>query len=103
MFKNNTTCMYACSTIISILYFSQIILCTILNKKQNVTKLYKILDLYLYYYLLVESKKQNVIKWFICILSSPCRIMCMIILYPECLLVLYINVYMVTILIKEKW
>lgn len=57
------------------------------------------LDLYVYDYLLIESKSKKFIKLLMikCILSFSCRIMCMIILYPERLLVLYIDMYMVTI------
>lgn len=57
------------------------------------------LDLYVYDYLLIESKSKTFIKLLMikCILSFSCQIMCMIILYPERLLVLYIDMYMVTI------
>lgn len=57
------------------------------------------LDLYVYDYLQIESKSKKFIKLLMikCILSFSCQIMCMIILYPERLLVLYIDMYMVTI------
>lgn len=42
--------------------FLKLFLCTISNVEQNVTKSYRFLDLYVYYYLLIESKSKNVIK-----------------------------------------